>query len=103
MKLTFSPHRNDTHLDLERQGDRLILNGDTLDLSAIPEGATLPQGAVNSLWIAGAITRRDGVLYVPLRLPHGPRAPRQTLFPAPLTLTGDGPVALPPHEETAHV
>lgn len=103
MHILLSPTRCDTPLHLERHADCLTLNGMRLDLLAIPEGATLPRTAVDSPWIAGDITRTDGVLQVPLRLPHGARAPQQTLFPEPLILTEDGPVTLPPYEEDAHV
>lgn len=97
MKITFIPQRNDTTLVLERVGDILTINGDVFDFSAIPEGATLPQGAISSDWIAGDVTREGGVLIVPLLLPHGANAPDETLFPAPITLTADGPVDLPAH------
>lgn len=102
MHILFSPTRCDTALTLERQGDRLTLNGARLDLSAIPEGATLPRAAIDCSWIAGDITRTDGVLLVPLRLPHGARASAATLLPAPMTLSADGPVDLPSFEEPAH-
>lgn len=103
MILTFSPLRSPAPLKVNRAGDTLVLNGDTLDLSAIPEGATLPRAALNSPWIASDITRLDGVLRLTLRLPHGARAPQATLFPDPITLTTDGPVALPAYEEPTHV
>ena len=44
------------------------------------------------------MTRAGGVLHLTLILPHGADAPLETRFPAALTLTGDGPVALPPYE-----
>lgn len=97
MHITLSPVRSDTPLSLERQGDRLVFNGDPLDLSPIPEGATLPAAATGCPWIVGEVTRMAGVLHLTLVLPHGPDAPPETLFPAPLLLSQDGPVALPPH------
>ena len=103
MHLIPDPTRFDQELTLERHGDTLVFNGEPLDLSVIPEGATLPRMAINSPWIAGDITRTDGVLTVPLRLPHGAHAPEETLFPAPITLTEDGPVTLPAYEESAYV
>ena len=103
MQITFSPMRGDTALELERQGDRLILNGATLDLSAIPEGATLPATAVQSPFVVGDITRTNGVLMLNLVLPHGPNAPEETRFPSPITVTEDGPVALPAYEEIQDV
>lgn len=96
MQITFTPMRHDTALTLLRQGDMLVLNGTALDLSGIPEGATLPRAAAGCDWLASDIERSGGRLRLTLILPHGPEAPPETLFPAPLTLEGDGPVALPP-------
>jgi len=98
MQLTFSPVRGDTPLALSRKGDTLTGNGVTLDFSSLPSGATLPATAIDCEWIAGDVTRPDGLLTVPVTLPHGADAPRETRFPEPVTLTGDGPVDLPPYE-----
>lgn len=101
MHITLSPIRSDAALTLHRAGDVLTINGAVLDLSAIPEGATLPAGAVACDWIAGPITRTGGVLHLTLLLPHGaipdpaPPEAQAVTHPAPLTLTGDGPVTLP--------
>lgn len=99
MRLIFHPQRSDTPLVLSRVGDVLTINGDDFDFSAVTEGATLPQAAVASTWIAGDIERTGGVLQVPVVLPHGARAPQTTRFAVPLTLTGDGAVTLPAFDE----
>ena len=99
MKIIFSPIRFDTPLDLERNGDVLTINGEVFDFSAIPPGATLPRDAIASDWFAGDVERDDaGSLTIRLLLPHGANAPEETCFPAPLEVTVDGPVALPPYE-----
>lgn len=98
MKITLSPQRRTDTLTVSRSGDTLTINGETFDFSPLPEGATLPQEAIGSDWFAGPVERVGGVLHVALVLPHGANAPEQTRFPAPITLTGDGPVALPPYE-----
>lgn len=95
MRISFSPVRLDQRLVLERRGDVLVFNGAALDLSGIPEGATLPQAAAGCDWIASDIERQEGMLHLTLILPHGAQAGEATLFPAPMTLKGDGPVALP--------
>ncbi|WP_323041155.1 hypothetical protein [Gemmobacter sp.] len=101
MHITLSPIRSDAGLTLHRAGDVLTINGEALDLSVIPEGATLPAEAVACDWIAGPITRTAGGLHLTLLLPHGAipdPAPPEALavtHPAPITLTGDGPVLLP--------
>lgn len=96
MQITLIPIRRDTRLALERHGDRLHVNGTEYDFSALPEGALLPRAAVAGDWLAGDVERRDGRLHLALFLPHGETAPPEARFPAPLILTADGPVALPP-------
>ena len=98
MHLTFSPVRRDDTLTLSRAGDVLTVNGEAFDFSPLPEGATLPRNAIDCEWIAGDVSRVDGVLTVPLILPHGQKAPEETRFPAPITLTEDGPVDLPAYD-----
>ncbi|WP_323041588.1 hypothetical protein [Gemmobacter sp.] len=71
MHITLSPIRSDEVLTLHRAGDMLTINGQSLDLSVISEGATLPAEAVNSPWIAGPISRIDGTLHLTLLFPHG--------------------------------
>jgi len=98
MQITFSPSRRDRPLHLTRSGDTLTINGETFDFSPLPEGATLPTNAIASDWFVGPVARTGGELHLTLVLPHGANAPQETLFPAPLTLTGDGPVPLPPYD-----
>ena len=100
MQITLTPQRRDDRVTLARKGDVLILNGEAFDFTAIPEGGTLPRDAVACDWLAGNVTRSGGVLHLTLILPHGADAQPETLFPAALTLTGDGPVALPTDEVT---
>jgi len=97
MKIILSPSRRDAPLELIRSGDRLTLNGEAFDFSPLREGATLPAEAIDSDWFVGPVERIGGVLHVMLTLPHGARAPQETLFPEPITLDGDGPVELPPY------
>lgn len=103
MKISFSPIRGDDPLDLSAIGEVLTVNGVELDLSVIPEGATLPRAAVACDLLASDIERVGGQLQFTLLLPHGPDAPEETRFPAPIVITADGPVTLPvfsaPEEE----
>lgn len=98
MHITFTPQRRDDRLTLARAGDTLLINGDPLDLSAIPEGATLPRDAIDCDWIASDIERIGGTLHLTIVLPHGPAAPQETLFPGPIDVVADGPIALPAWE-----
>lgn len=98
MKLDFSPMRSMTPLRLERTGDTLIINDESYDFSGLPEGATLPCDAVNCAFLVSDVERQEGQILLTLILPHGAQAPAETLFPSPLVLTEDGPVALPPYD-----
>lgn len=100
MKITFHPVRSDATLALHRQGETLTLNGETLDFGPLPEGATLPRGAVDNPWLAGPVERRQGVLHLSILWPHGAAAPVAHRFPAPLIDPPDGPVELPPGANT---
>lgn len=98
MIITLSPMRSDQHLTLVRHGDTLTLNDTTLDFSSLSEGGTLALEDAGSPWIVSDVRRTNGQIALTLILPHGSEAPAQTLFPAPLHVTTDGPVALPPFD-----
>lgn len=104
MIITFAPVRpigDPVPLDVVREGDVLTINGTALDFGPLPEGGRLPRAAVDCPWLASEVTREGGVLHLTLVLEHGPipfpQPPEAdvVLYPAPITLTGDGPVALP--------
>lgn len=95
MKIKFSPQRRNDTLSISKSGDTLTINGDSLDLSAIPDGATLPADAIDSEWIVGPVEHIDGELHLTVLLPHGRGAPEAQRFPQPITVTQDGEVTLP--------
>ncbi len=106
MKINLIPQRRDDALALSLSGDVLTINGEALDLSGIPVGATLPRDAVDCDWLASDIERdKDGMLSLALILPHGPIADPTTdaaeavLFPDPLVVVEEGAIALPSYEE----
>lgn len=94
MEIAFSPVRRDTNLTLERLGDTLVVNGDPFDFSNLPDGASLPADAVSGDWLAGPVRRMGGELAFHVYLPHGRNAPHAVLFPAPITVSSDGPIDL---------
>ena len=98
MIINLSPIRNDQKISLIVNGDVLTINGDKFDFSDLKEGERLKQSEVSCDWLQGDVERREGELYLTLLLPHGPKAPRQTLFPKPIHVTKDGPVILPVFE-----
>ena len=97
MKITLSPLRANTPLTASRDGDKLTLNGETLDFGPLEEGEMLPADAIDSPWIVGDVARTDGALHITLRLPHGANAPEETRFPEPVIDPPDGEIALPMH------
>lgn len=100
MRIDLVPMRSDARLLLARTGDVLTINGEEFDFTPLPEGATLPAEAIDSDWFAGPVERIGGRLRLTLILPHGPRAPEATRFPAPLEVERDGPVPVPAWAET---
>lgn len=97
MKINLSPSRRDETLSLTVAGEVLTLNGVDLDLSGVGEGVVMSPEDINCPWVTSA-TRTGGELELTLILPHGASAPHETLWPAPLTITADGPVELPAYE-----
>lgn len=104
MKITLSPtgepygHLFEAPLALERRGQTLVINGQELDFSVIPAGATLPDGAAATgcPYIVGDIERdEDGVLHITVMLPHASNAPYEARFPEPVIDPADGVVPLP--------
>lgn len=95
MRISFSPRRMDGALTLSREGDVLSINGETFDFSALPDGATLPAGAIASDWIVGPVERIGGVLHLTVILPHGARPSPAVAYPEPVIVTADGPIAVP--------
>lgn len=101
--ITLVPQRRDDGYALAVRGEALVFDGAVLDLSGIPEGASLPAAAVDCPWLApgSCLQRSGGALHLALILPHGPVPPQAAgaaqavLFPTPLQVPGDGPVRLP--------
>ncbi|WKN20790.1 hypothetical protein [Azotobacter vinelandii] len=99
MQIAFSPIRSDETLAVEKQGDTLIINGQSFDFSPLPDGATLPAEAIDSPHFAGPVERIGGELHIVLRLPHGPNAGEALRFPEPIEMMGDGQVPIPQDPE----
>jgi hypothetical protein len=95
MILTLSPMRRDDALTLARAGEVLVVNGTPVDLGALSEGEEIDAGLTGCPYLVGPIRREGGVLHLTVILPHGATPPQETLFPAPVTVAGDGPIPLP--------
>lgn len=95
MLINFSPIRSDRALEITKTGETLTINGESFDFSQLADGATLPREAINCQWICRDVERINGELIIPILFPHGPNASEAVRFPVPITVTEDGPVALP--------
>lgn len=93
MKLSFFVQRRDDELTVSKSGDTLTINGDELNFSALPEGATLPASAIHCEWVLGSVTRMDGHVDLTLILP----APAGASLERPTQLVDpeDGVLTLP--------
>jgi len=95
MHVTLSPQRRDDTLSVTKAGNVLTINGDEIDFSVIPDGATLPAEASPHPFIVGPVERIGGVLHLTLLLPHGPDASQAVRFPTSLIDPPDGLLELP--------
>lgn len=101
MHISFSPQRRDDTLSLERtSGDRLRINGELFNFNTLEDGDLIPAGAIPCEWIVGPVEKVDGEVRLTLILPHGPNPSQAVAFPEPITVTQDGPIAVP-HDEPA--
>jgi len=95
MKIKLSPQRRDDTLSVVVSGDVIVLNNEVFDFNQLPEGGTLPWGSIDNQWFVGDVTRKDGDIELTILLPHAQNASYAARFPAPLTVTQNGPVELP--------
>lgn len=78
-------------------GDRLRVNGELFNFNLLEDGDVIPEGTIPCAWFIGAVEKVDGEVRFTIRLPHDPnRQPSQAVaFPEPITVTEDGPIAVP--------
>ncbi|WP_282372612.1 hypothetical protein [Pseudomonas sp. PS02290] len=104
MIIKLSPQRRDDTLEVIKIGKVLLVNGETFDLSPMTEGATLPWGAVSSMWFAGDIDMQDGEITLTMLFPLPYNFSQAQAWPVDLVNVPDGVVQFPPPltpEETA--
>jgi len=95
MKISLSPMRRSDTLTVEKNGDKLRINGDLFNFGPLPEGAIIPAGVTPCDWIVGPVKRVNGEIVMTLILPTGPDASQAVAFPAAIANVPDGVVALP--------
>lgn len=100
MKLTLnlSPVRSDDETTASLSGTVLTVNDTDYDLSELPDGATAQHPVLGTV-------KRDGSEYeCTIILGHGPNAPHETRFPAPIVLENhSGPIELPLYDVVPEV
>ncbi|MBN7804920.1 hypothetical protein JZX86_06015 [Agrobacterium rosae] len=103
MKISLSPQRRDDTLTVEKNGDRLRINGELLNFNPVPEGATIKASDIPCEWICGDVSRIDGELHLCLLLPISAEPAEYVAFPQPLDNPPDGVLDLPfsPYSETS--
>ena len=92
-RISFSPQYSDAVLTLENQGDTLIVNGDELDFSDLPDGGEYPPEAIDNPSIVGGVSRDGDEIRVTVLFPYQASGHFET--PSPITVTKDGPITLP--------
>ena len=104
MRISFSPQRCDDKLSLEKGiGDRIRINGELFNFDPLNDGDTISAEDVPCEWIVGPVEKVDDEVRLTIRLPHGPNPSQAVAFPDPVTVTAEGPVAIPHDEEQADV
>lgn len=97
MRISFSPQRRDDVLAIEKtNGDRLRINGELFNFNPMEEGDTIHE--VPCEWVVGPVERIDGEIHLTLILPHGASPSAAVAFPETITVTEDGPIAVPVDE-----
>lgn len=81
-------------IEIVKDGDVLTINGDVIDLSSMPDGATLPAPAIDNKWIVGQIDRIDGAIHINVICPYRERGGHVDTPPSIID-PPDGPVNLP--------
>jgi len=100
MLIHLSPQFSSERLSVVVTGEVVTLNGEDFDFTPLEPGGSLPLEALNSPWFVRDVQRDStGELVLTLLFPHATDAPYDSRFPQPISVTGDGPVSLPPAEE----
>lgn len=95
MLIKLTPQRRDDTLTISKRGDVLTINGERFDFRKLPEGAVLPESAIDCDFVVGDVTRLNGELIITLLLPCGPEASEAANFPFDIVSPPDGNVSLP--------
>ncbi|MBA8851178.1 hypothetical protein FHW20_002113 [Ochrobactrum intermedium] len=92
-KISFLPHISPVDLAIEKRGDVLIINGDELDFTDLPDGGAYPPEALEIDAVFGGVSRKGDEIRITVALPYDLAG--EFVTPEPITVTSDGPIALP--------
>lgn len=95
MKINLSPQRRDDTLKVRKMGTVLTINGSILDLSEIPEGATLMDAQELHPLLTGNIVHENGDFELTFILPLGANPTQAEAFPEPIVDPEDGWLPFP--------
>lgn len=95
MHLVFHPIRSDRRMRLKRAGDTLVINTKRFDFADMAAGTTRQLADLGEWFTDDAERKPDGTLVLHLLLPHGAKASKKRLYPAPIRVEKDGRIALP--------
>jgi len=95
MKIYLSPVDGLPSVQLAKQGDTLIINGENFDFGALREGNELPTEAISSDLFYAPVQRIEGELVISIFLPLSAKYSQAQAFPDPLIGVLDGPIELP--------
>jgi len=87
-------HRSDT-LEASISGSVLTLNGDSVDLAAVPNGGRVTNVHMLSPWLTDMITDGEDGIELTIIVPCGPMPSTELLASPPLINPADGPIAIP--------
>lgn len=97
MIINYSPQYRSDALNISKQGDTLVINSTSVDLSPLQSGYKLPFEECQNghPFLLTAQRNDDGELEVSVLLPYGPGASNAATFPQPVTVIEDGDIQVP--------
>ena len=95
MNINFTPQLRDGTLELSKMGNVLAVNGIEYDFSPLENDDEIHSSAIESEFISGVVTRKEGVINLTIILPITVDATHEQCWPTPQFNIPDGPITLP--------
>lgn len=87
MRISFNPQYRDDGLILKRQGDKITINGVTLDFSNLPDGGIGESEEIPTEFLVGPVRRVNGEIQISIIRPYTDLASVDDAFPKPIVLS----------------